>query len=107
MAEGSMPWQVETSKAQAADEHFKYQYHPGGDPNKAPKNAPSALHSVIVPNVNLPKVKVPLRQTGEAQTREVANEIYHSTYTTSTTSGGRMGIKFGVRKQGIPNHESL
>lgn len=56
MAEGSMPWQVESSKGQGAGEHFKYQYHPGGDPTKAPKDAPSALHSVIVPNVNLPKV---------------------------------------------------
>jgi len=31
-------------------------YHPGGDPRNPPKDAPSALHSVIVPNVNLPKV---------------------------------------------------
>ena len=31
------------------------QYHPGGDPKNPPKDAPSALHSVIVPNVNLPK----------------------------------------------------
>ena len=56
MAPGTMPWQVESSKGENADEHFKYQYHPGGDPTKAPKDAPSALHSVIVPNVNLPKV---------------------------------------------------
>ena len=58
MAEGTMPWQT-TSKGDGADEHFKYQYHPGGDKNKAPKDAPSALHSVIVPNVTLPKVKMP------------------------------------------------
>jgi len=57
MAPGTMPWQVESSKkGENPDEHFKYQYHPGGDKNKAPKDAPSALHSVIVPNVNLPKV---------------------------------------------------
>ena len=56
MAAGTMPWQVESSKGNNADEHFKYQYHPGGDKSKAPKDAPSALHSVIVPNVNLPKV---------------------------------------------------
>ena len=56
MAEGSMPWQTSSVKGEAADEHFKYQYHPGGDKNKAPKDAPSALHSVIVPNVRLPKV---------------------------------------------------
>ena len=55
MAEGTMPWQT-TAKGDGADEHFKYQYHPGGDKNKTPKDAPSALHSVIVPNVTLPKV---------------------------------------------------
>lgn len=55
MAEGTMPWQT-TSKGDGADEHFKYQYHPGGDKSKAPKDAPSALHSVIVPNVTLSKV---------------------------------------------------
>ncbi|KAI4278775.1 MAG: hypothetical protein L6R38_005173 [Xanthoria sp. 2 TBL-2021] len=54
MAEGTMPWQT-SSAGGKADQHFKYQYHPGGDKTKAPKNAPSALHSVIVPNVTLPK----------------------------------------------------
>ena len=52
MAHGSMPWQKESTEG---DEDFKYQYHPGGDPKNPPRNAPSALHSVIVPNVNLPK----------------------------------------------------
>lgn len=52
VAHKSMPWQTENS----GGEDFKYQYHPGGDPRNAPKDAPSALHSVIVPNVNLPKV---------------------------------------------------
>ena len=56
MAEGSMPWQT-SSKGDGADEHFKYQYHPGGDRNKPTKDAPSALHSVIVPNVTLSKVE--------------------------------------------------
>ena len=52
-----MPWQTSSAKGKAKqDEHFKYQYHPGGDPKKAPKDAPSALHSVIVPNVTLTKV---------------------------------------------------
>ncbi|KAI9842353.1 MAG: hypothetical protein M1838_003169 [Thelocarpon superellum] len=55
IAPGSMPWQTEGTKGDEAREHFKYQYHPGGDPRNPPKNAPSALHSVIVPNVNLPK----------------------------------------------------
>lgn len=58
MAEGTMPWQLD-DKGQPASDKFKYQYHPGGDPNRGTKNAPSALHSVIVPNVNLPKVGSP------------------------------------------------
>lgn len=33
----------------------KYQYHPGGDPNAAPRDAPSALNVVIIPNVTAPK----------------------------------------------------
>ena len=57
MAENTMPWQKDSAKADLKpNEHFKYQYHPGGDPKKAPKDAPSALHSVIVPNVTLTKV---------------------------------------------------
>lgn len=55
VAEGSMPWQQDNDGGDARD-HFKYKYHPGGDPRNPPKDAPSALHSVIVPNVNLPKV---------------------------------------------------
>ena len=62
MAEGSMPWQTSSAKGEAKQsEHFKYQYHPGGDQTKAPKDAPSALHSVIVPNVTLTKVCVHCR----------------------------------------------
>lgn len=34
----------------------RYQYHPGGDPSRGRKDAPSALNEVIIPNVNLPKV---------------------------------------------------
>ena len=33
----------------------KYQYHPGGDPRAPPKDAPSALNAVVIPNVTLPK----------------------------------------------------
>jgi hypothetical protein len=47
-----MPWQTDKQQGD-----FKYQYHPGGDTSKAPKEAPSALNVVIVPNVNLPKVR--------------------------------------------------
>ena len=47
IAKGGMPWEGNASG--------KYQYHPGGDPNAAPKDAPSALNAVVVPNVTLPK----------------------------------------------------
>ncbi|KAK3331034.1 hypothetical protein B0H66DRAFT_545552 [Apodospora peruviana] len=47
IAKNSMPWET------GAD--GKYQYHPGGDKSAAPKDAPSAVNVVVVPNVNLPK----------------------------------------------------
>jgi hypothetical protein len=56
IAPGSMPWEADSSKGGDSRDHFKYKYHPGGDPKNPPKDAPSALHSVIIPNVNLPKV---------------------------------------------------
>jgi hypothetical protein len=49
-----MPWQIDHDHEDPA-KHFKYQYHPKGDRNQAPKNAPSALNTVIVPDVTLPK----------------------------------------------------
>jgi hypothetical protein len=48
MSEGAMPWQTDGKG------DFKYQYHPGGDRTRGKKDAPSALNTVIVPNVNLP-----------------------------------------------------
>ncbi|KIW70518.1 hypothetical protein PV04_02780 [Phialophora macrospora] len=54
VASSSMPWQVEHDD-QDHSKHFKYQYHPKGDKSQAPKNAPSALNTVVVPNVTLPK----------------------------------------------------
>ena len=48
---GSEPWKT--------GEDAAYQYHPGGDTNKDRRNAPSALNEVIIPNVNLPKVRLP------------------------------------------------
>ncbi|KAF2241689.1 hypothetical protein BU26DRAFT_535126 [Trematosphaeria pertusa] len=47
-AANSKPWEEHGGEG-------KYQYHPGGDPNAAPKDAPSALNVVIIPNVTLPK----------------------------------------------------
>ncbi|OBT71695.1 hypothetical protein VF21_09107 [Pseudogymnoascus sp. 05NY08] len=49
----SKPWEQPAPSDSKGD--FKYQYYPGGNPANAPRDAPSALHSVIVPNVNLPK----------------------------------------------------
>ena len=47
IAQGGMPWE--------SDAQGKYKYHPGGDPNAEPRDAPSALNVVVVPNVTLPK----------------------------------------------------
>ncbi|MCJ1312412.1 hypothetical protein MMC25_006086 [Agyrium rufum] len=57
MAIGGMPWENDGHDSKAADEHAKYKYHPGADPSKPAKDAPSALNSVIVPNVTLPKIQ--------------------------------------------------
>ncbi|KAK4164184.1 hypothetical protein QBC43DRAFT_237666 [Cladorrhinum sp. PSN259] len=48
MAQNSMPWESGSTQG-------KYQYFPGGDSSAAPKDAPSAVNVVVVPNVNLPK----------------------------------------------------
>lgn len=57
VAESSMPWQVEHDH-EDHDKHFKYQYHPKGDRTQAPRNAPSALNTVVIPSVTLPKVSM-------------------------------------------------
>lgn len=58
VAHSSMPWEVEGDHHDHDDhsKHFKYQYHPKGDKSSTPKNAPSALNTVVVPNVTLPRV---------------------------------------------------
>lgn len=48
-AHNSKPWEDESVQG-------KYQYYPGGDVTAPRKDAPSALNSVIIPNVTLPKV---------------------------------------------------
>lgn len=75
----------------------KYQYYPGGDRSAEPKDAPSAINTVVVPNVNLPKVRsntslvrasnnargavvmdtevIPLVETGEAD-RKILQELH-------------------------------
>lgn len=49
MAKEGMPWETGATEG-------KYRYHPGGDPDAAPKDAPSAVNVVVIPDVNLPKV---------------------------------------------------
>jgi hypothetical protein len=46
-----MPWETPTEG--------KYRYHPGGNRNLEPKDAPSAINVVVVPDVSLPKVQCP------------------------------------------------
>jgi hypothetical protein len=53
IAKSGMPWESEGGQG-------KYSYHPGGDTRNAPKDAPSAINVVVVPDVNLPKVPIPL-----------------------------------------------
>ncbi|KAK6068922.1 hypothetical protein SCUP234_02939 [Seiridium cupressi] len=48
MAQSGMPWESGSSEG-------KYQYHPGGDTSAEPKDAPSAINVVVIPDVNLPK----------------------------------------------------
>ncbi|KAH6693243.1 hypothetical protein EV126DRAFT_429537 [Verticillium dahliae] len=44
------PW--ETGSKEGA-----YRYHPGGDTSNEPRDAPSAVNTVVVPNVTLPAVR--------------------------------------------------
>ncbi|SPQ19677.1 6b07642e-df81-416b-b66a-56527c1efbaf [Thermothielavioides terrestris] len=48
LAKNSMPWEAGSGQG-------KYQYYPGGDANAAPKDAPSAVNVVVIPDVELPK----------------------------------------------------
>lgn len=45
-----MPWETGSGEG-------KYSYYPGGDRSAEPKEAPSAVNVVVVPDVNLPKVR--------------------------------------------------
>jgi hypothetical protein len=56
VAHSSMPWQTDDHDHEDDSKQFKYRYHPKGDKSQTPKNAPSALNTVIIPNVTLPKV---------------------------------------------------
>jgi len=47
-----MPWDAASEDGKM----YKYQYHPHGDANQPLRAAPSAMNTVIVPNVTLPAV---------------------------------------------------
>lgn len=49
--DSAMPWEGD-----GEGKAFKYQYHPHGDKSQPLRNAPSALNTVIVPDVTLPAV---------------------------------------------------
>lgn len=51
------PWETGSGEG-------KYQYYPGGDRSADPKEAPSAINVVVVPDVNLPKVRFLLPPDG-------------------------------------------
>ncbi|OAA60544.1 hypothetical protein SPI_05668 [Niveomyces insectorum RCEF 264] len=48
VAKAGMPWETGSTEG-------KYQYYPGGDAGASPREAPSAVNVVVVPDVNLPK----------------------------------------------------
>lgn len=47
VAKAGMPWETNAGEG-------KYRYFPGGNENAEPKDAPSAVNVVVVPNVSLP-----------------------------------------------------
>ncbi|KAE8351497.1 hypothetical protein BDV28DRAFT_136996 [Aspergillus coremiiformis] len=49
IGDSAMPWERDDD-----GKVYKYQYHPHGDKSQPLRNAPSALNTVIVPNVTLP-----------------------------------------------------
>lgn len=91
VANSSMPWEVDHEHDDHS-KHFKYQYHPKGDTSQAPRNAPSALNTVIVPNVTLPKVGTLL--SGRYHTNQG-----HRNCTICSTNGARTDIDCFYRKE--------
>lgn len=87
IARESMPWESGASEG-------KYRYHPGGNPANAPKDAPSAVNVVVIPDVNLPKVRdEPLPRHRQAKTPIPLTTLRYSTCTTSTTNGARTATR--------------
>ncbi|KAI9751463.1 MAG: hypothetical protein M1815_001121 [Lichina confinis] len=52
IAPNSMPWQ---RGHEDSEQVSKYKYHPGGNKKAAPMDAPSALNSVVIGPITMPK----------------------------------------------------
>lgn len=87
MASSAMPWQVDDPDQDDDSKNFKYQYHPRGDKNARPKKAPSALNTVIIPNVTLPKV------WPDSRSRHSERLTQTRTYTMRSISGEKMATR--------------
>ncbi len=80
-----MPWETGSTSG-------KYQYFPGGDSSAAPKDAPSAVNVVVVPNVELPQVRALLEHVISAW-GVMPNPSFCRGSMTSTTSGARRATR--------------
>ncbi|GKT42582.1 uncharacterized protein ColSpa_02763 [Colletotrichum spaethianum] len=64
-----MPWETEGAG--------KYKYHPGGNPSNEPKDAPSAVNTVIIPDVTLPKcISRDLKQKNASMLTNMTQELH-------------------------------
>jgi hypothetical protein len=84
LASKSMPWETNATQG-------KYQYYPGGDSSAAPKDAPSAINTVVVPDVELPKVRASALCGLPLWLGKLTHHCRDST--TSTTSGARTATR--------------
>lgn len=89
----------------------RYQYHPHGDTSKGKKDAPSALNEVIIPNVNLPKVRGGLLEsqwTGYGHRVSPMDQLTMCRLSTrSTTSGARRDTRRIDKDSGRGNELSV
>lgn len=91
VARNTAPWNAPDGMVENSDRNnYKYMYHPGGDYRNTPKRAPSALNSVVVPGVELPKVSPVSCTTIDKKDAQLA-----STFTRDSTSTERTTIRVG------------
>ena len=97
-----MPWQQDDVKGNTPDEHSKYGYHPGGDPSKGVKDAPSALHTTIIPNVTLSRVCATQNSPGAIHTDlETDRLITNNSISMARTTGEEKSrFRWGIEKSG-------